>query len=261
MSSSRYRAQVTQIDTTATVDTPELVRFRFRLAGPGPRAVAWLVDFGVMSTLFAVGFVVAQSFAVVEGLGGVGRGLLALLAFGLQWLYGVVFEVLWSGRTPGKAVMSLRVVRADGSPGRFPDFLLRNLLRFVDFLPAAFGLGVLVMAMDGKLRRIGDLVGGTIVVVEQRTHVLAAVPIVPPVTSEERQALPARVDLSRSEVRAIEALLRRRSRLTDERAEELAAFFAPEVTRRTGIEADSAERVLTLAYARVTGRDRDEEPA
>ncbi len=250
-----------QIDTTATVDTPELVRFRFRLAGPGPRAVAWLVDVAVMLTAFVAITMVVQAFAVIEGVAELGQGLALLLAFAMQWLYGAVFETLWGGRTPGKSVMSLRVVRADGSPGRFPDFLLRNLLRFVDFLPIAFGLGVLVMTIDERLRRIGDLVGGTIVVVEQRTHVLPAVPIVPPVTPEERQALPARVDLTRAEVRAIESLLRRRSRLTDERAEELSAFFAPEVTRRTGIEADSAERVLTLAYARVTGRDRDGEDA
>ena len=252
---------MTQIDTTATVDTPELVRFRFRLAGPGPRAVAFLVDLAVMVIVFVTGSLVVQTFAVVEGIAEVGQGLLLLLAFAMQWLYGAVFETLWEGRTPGKMVMGLRVVRVDGSPGRFSDFLLRNLMRFVDFVPVGFGLGVLVMTIDDRLRRIGDLVAGTIVVVEQRTHVLPAVPIVPPVTPEERQSLPARVELARSEIRAIESLLRRRSRLTDERAEELASFFAPEVTRRTGIEAYSAERVLTLAYARATGRDRPaEEP-
>lgn len=247
------------LDTTATVDTPELVRFRFRLAGPGPRAVAWMIDFAVMTTVVVGGSVVVSAFSVIEGVAELGQGLIMLLLFAMNWLYGAIFETLWSGRTPGKALLNLRVVRADGAPGRFPDFLLRNLLRYVDFLPAAFGLGILVMTVDDKLRRIGDLVGGTIVVAEQRTRVLAAVPIVPPVSDEERQALPARVDLSRSEVRAIEALLRRRTQLSDERAEELATFFAPEVTERTGIEAKTAERVLTLAYARATGRDRDAE--
>jgi len=245
------------LDTTATVDTPELVRFRFRLAGPGPRAAAWLIDVALMSALFVGAVVVIELLSVVEGLAGIGQGVLLLVLFTMQWLYGALFETMWGGRTPGKAALNLRVVRADGSPGRFPDFLLRNLLRSVDFLPVGFGLGILVMTIDGRLRRIGDLVGGTLVVVEQRTRVLAAVPLEPPVTPEERQSLPARVELSRSEVRAIEALLRRRSKLTDERTEELANFFAPEVTERTGIEAPSSERVLTLAYARITGRDHD----
>jgi len=253
--------QVMLLDTTATVDTPELVRFRFRLAGPGPRAVAWAVDVGLMLTMFTGLYIVVGVLSVVEGVAEYGEGVLMVVIFAMQWLYGAIFETLWGGRTPGKAMMNLRVVRTDGSPGRPPDYLLRNLLRFVDFLPMGFGLGVLVMTLDDRLRRIGDLVGGTMVVFERRTRVLPAVPIVPPVTPEERQALPARVELSRSEVRTIEALLRRRARLTDERAEELASFFAPEVIERAGIEAPTAERVLTLAYARVTGRDHEESEA
>lgn len=247
------------LDTTATVDTPELVRFRFRLAGPGPRAVAWFVDVGLMFSVTFVAMVIIDVFSLIEGGQDLGMGLLLVLLFVMQWLYGAIFETAMGGQTPGKRALSLRVVRADGSPGRFPDFLLRNLIRSVDFLPVGFGLGVLVMAMDGRLRRLGDLVGGTVVVSEERTRVLASVPISPPVSVEERQALPARVDLSKAEVRAIEAFLRRRSQLTTERAEELAHFFAPEVTERTGIEAPTSERVITLAYARAMGRDREDD--
>ncbi|MEN0063685.1 MAG: RDD family protein [Myxococcota bacterium] len=247
------------LDTTATVDTPELVRFRFRLAGPGPRAIAWAIDIAVMTVVVLFAVTAVLMLSIIEGFGELGMGLLLVLVFALQWLYGAFFETLWGGQTPGKRALGLRVVRADGSPGRFPDFLLRNLLRSVDFLPVAFAGAVLVMTFDKRLRRIGDLVGGTIVIAEQRTRVLAAVPIVPPVTEAERQALPARVDLDKSELRAIEALLRRRSQISNERAEELAGFFAPEVTERTGIEAPTAERVLTLAYARVMGRDRPED--
>jgi len=92
------------------------------------------------------------------GLEGIGTGLLFLGLFVLQWLYGAIFETALSGRTPGKMAMMLRVVRSDGSPGRFPDFLLRNLLRGVDALPAVglptFGLAVFVMAIDPRLRRL-----------------------------------------------------------------------------------------------------------
>lgn len=245
------------LDTTAAVDTPERVRFRYRLAGPGQRGAAWFIDFLIRLVVFVVLLFGFGILLAVPGIGGLGMGLLLLIAFLLEWFYGVFFETVLAGRTPGKMVLNLRVVRGDGSPGRFPDFLLRNLLRGVDFLPMLFGIGVLTMLIDRRMRRIGDLVAGTVVVTEEKAAMLGGVSIDPPVTEEERLALPARVELKREEIALIEEFLRRRRRLGADRAEELAWLFGPAVTERTGIEAPTWERVLTLAYARATGKDRD----
>jgi uncharacterized RDD family membrane protein YckC len=244
------------LDTTATVQTPERVSFRYRLAGPGQRAIAWVVDTFIEIALVFALLVLAIVLAGVEGLGGIGVGLFLVGTFVVQWMYGVTFETLWSGRTPGKRLLDLRVVRADGAPARFPDFLLRNLLRAVDFLPLLFGVGVVVMAVDPRMRRIGDLVAGTVVVAEDKANVLVHVPLRPPVTDDERQGMPAGVALRPDELRAIEAFLRRRARLSDERAEELARYLGPELSRRTGVVAPSWERVLALVWARATGADR-----
>jgi uncharacterized RDD family membrane protein YckC len=255
---ARRHRPVETIDTTATVETPERVRFRHRLAGPGQRGAAWLIDTVIQLLAVMAAAVAVALVSVLPAVGEIGAGLLMLALFAVQWLYGVFFETLMSGRTPGKAVLELRVVREDGAPARFPDLLLRNLVRAADFLPAAFGLGVLVMALDPKMRRIGDQVAGTVVIAENRSSVLSAVRIEPPVSEEERQALPARVDLWPEELEVIESFLRRRRRLADQRAQELAAQLGPALSARTGITSDSAgwERVLTLAYARATGRDR-----
>jgi uncharacterized RDD family membrane protein YckC len=248
--------EVERLDTTAAVETPERVRFRYRLAGPGQRAAAWLTDAAIQALVAGVVAVVLGLFSALPGVGGIGTGLLLVALFALQWLYGVFFEFVLSGRTPGKVLLELRVVRADGSPARFPDLLLRNLLRTADFLPAFFGLGVLVMTVDRRMRRLGDLVGGTVVVAEDRTGMLGTVRIDPPVTEEERQAMPARIDLRPDELEVLEAFLRRRPQLTRELSEELARWFAPELAKRTGLVAESNERILSLAYARATGKDR-----
>lgn len=244
------------LDTTATVETPERVRFRYRLAGPGRRGLAWLLD-GVLRLMFlaAVALVVA-ALSGTPTLMNVGLGVLSVIVFAVDWLYGAVFETLLGGRTPGKLALSLRVVHEDGSPATFPDYLLRNLLRAVDFVPALFGLGVLVMAIDPRFRRIGDWAAGTVVVVEDKAAVLGRVAVDPPVTEAERRALPPRVDLRRDEIEVIEAFLRRRRYLTATRAEELAAYLGPALAARTGVTAPSWERVLALAYARATGKDR-----
>ena len=244
------------LDTTATIETPERVSFRYRLAGPGQRSVAWIIDLAFQILVIALVVVLLLPLGLAAGLEGVGAGLQYLAMFVVQWFYGVVFETLLAGRTPGKLLLDLRVVRVDGSPGRFPDYLLRNLMRFADFLPVAFGIGVLTMAMDPRLRRLGDLVAGTVVVAEDKANMLGDVVLEPPVSEAERRALPPRIELSHDDLQVIEAFLRRRPKLSDDRAEELARLLGPALSERTGVEAPSWERVLTLAWARATGRDR-----
>jgi hypothetical protein len=175
--------------------------------------------------------------------------------FALEWVYGAFFETLLSGRTPGKWALSLRVVRADGGPASLQDFVLRNLLRAVDWLPFGFAFGLATMLVDDRLRRMGDVVAGTIVVIEEPSSRLGVLVVEPPVSDTERQALPARVDLSRDERLAIEAWMRRRRTLNPERVEELAALLGPALSARTGVTAASWTRVLVLAWARSAGRD------
>lgn len=246
------------LDTTATVITPERVPFRYRLAGPGPRAMAWAIDAMLRLVLLLFLVALATLAALLPGLGEGSVGPLLVGAFLLEWWYGAILETLLQGRTPGKWALGLRVVRVDGAPARFPDFVLRNLLRGVDFLPGFYAFGAAVMVADERLRRLGDLVAGTVVVREDRAEVLERVSLEPPVTEEERRSLPARVPLDRGELAVIESFLRRRSKLAPLRVEELAAQLGPKLSERTGITAPTWERVLVLAYARATGRDRGE---
>ena len=210
----------------------------------------------------------APFIALDETLAGASMGVILVVLFVLEWFYGVIFEVALQGRTPGKMAMKLRVVRVDGSPVRVPDVVLRNLVRAVDYLPVlaplggglvavpTFGIAIGAMLVDRKLRRIGDMVGGTVVIVDISERMHAGAVIDPPVTEEERQQLPAQVSLSRDELQVLEAFVRRRKKLSAERAEELAELFGPALSERTGVHAGSWERVLVLAYARATGKDR-----
>lgn len=245
------------IDTTATVTTPERVSFRYRVAGPAQRGTALLIDL-TLQVAIVFGILLVFGVAAVVWDEGASAGIIFLAMFVVQWLYGVIFETLFSGQTPGKRALDLRVVRTDGSPARFPEFLLRNLVRAADFLPLGHATGFAVMAVDSRFRRLGDLVAGTVVITELRGRIPEPIVIQPPVSEAERQALPARVELRPDEIDVIEQLLRRRKLLNPERAEELAEQFAPALSARTGIVAPTHERVLVLAYARATGRDRAE---
>lgn len=260
---------MTLLDTLASIETPERVAFRYELAGPGRRSVAWAIDAAIRAAAIsgAVLAAVLVSASSPRALGDASVGLLLVALFVLEWCYGIAFEYALQGRTPGKIVVGVRVVRVDGSPASLADLVLRNLLRAVDYLPMwplaaelpmlmlpTFGVGAAVALFDPRLRRVGDLVAGTIVVVESARRLAASVPIEPPLTDAERGALPPRIDLSSEELKAIEALLRRRRTLSAGRAEEIASLLGPTLAARTGISAPSALRTLTLAYARATQR-------
>jgi hypothetical protein len=177
-----------------------------------------------------------------------------VVVFLVEWVYYVLFEALWSGRTPGKRVLSLRVVTEGGHPLRFGDSLLRNLVRAADILPFAYAIGLVVMGRDARFRRLGDLVAGTLVIHEHEVVLAAPLRLVPPPTHAELGALPQRLPLSGDEVDAIELFLRRASALAPLRAAELADMVAPVFARRLGIRYADPTRFLGVLHYRARER-------
>jgi uncharacterized RDD family membrane protein YckC len=236
-----------QLDNTAEVETPELVRFRYRVAGPVRRALAYLVDLLIRAALLALLWVIASLALGNEGKASV--GVMLLIVFLLEWGYYVAFETMRDGRSPGKRALSLRVVKDGGFPIGFIDSVLRNLLRAADFLPVGYVLGVLLMAGDSRFRRIGDRVAGTLVVLEERVNVGAPVALDPPATTDELERLPPRPQLSAAEREALDLFVRRTD-LTKIRRIELAETVAPALARRLGARFDDPVRFLALLHHR-----------
>jgi uncharacterized RDD family membrane protein YckC len=152
------------------IETPDHVVLRYDLAGAGNRGFAAVLDF-LIATLIAVSLVVLMGLAAA-GLGPFVAGGLTLVGTPLIiWAYFILLEWLWNGQTIGKRAFRLRVITEDGSPASFTAVLIRNLLRLVDFLPAFYGLGVLVIVVSPKSQRLGDLAAGTYVVRAPRPRV------------------------------------------------------------------------------------------
>jgi uncharacterized RDD family membrane protein YckC len=243
------------LDTSIDVETPERVRFSFRLAGPSQRAAAYLIDLLVRLAVLMAVSVGAAVLGLFSGgaLGGAGMGLVMLAFFVIEWGYYVVCERVMNGRSIGKRVLHLRVVRSDGLPIGFTESVLRNLLRAADFLPFGYALGVLVTAIDPCFRRLGDLAASTMVVVERRQPVLPAVEIRPAVQPRELEAIPQKPPLNQDEVEAIELFLRRVPDLNLSRGQELAELVAPVFANRMQLGYRNATRLLALLYHRARG--------
>lgn len=241
------------IDTSAEVETPEHVRFHHHLAGPARRAIAYLIDLVIRGAILFFIALVGGIAGITAGddFRGITTGLWYVIVFAFEWGYYVLWETIWSGRSPGKRAMRLRVITDTGRPLHFLDSILRNLLRAADFLPFAYALGLLVMGRDRRFRRLGDMVAGTMVVVEERHEVGDALHLHPAPTARELASLPQRIPLSGEEIEALELYLRRVPRLHPARAEELAEIVAPALARHVGVRfRGDARRFLEVLYHR-----------
>ena len=154
------------------IDTPEQVELEFAVAGIGSRFVAILLDHLVQAgILFLLFFAWVFLFgALANRTSGIGKWLVAAfiaMYFLVIWGYFTLFEAFWNGQTLGKRVMKLRVIKDSGRQITFFEALSRNLLRFVDYLPALYLAGVITMLCTKRHQRLGDLAAGTIVVHER----------------------------------------------------------------------------------------------
>ena len=211
-----------------SVATPEGVTLEVTLAGVGSRFVAGVIDqllrWSLLLALITLLAILGDGLGD-DGLSGAGTVAIIVAIFFVQFGYDVLFEVLASGRTPGKRWTGLRVVKKGGTPIGFLASCLRNIMRIVDSLPGFYLVGILSVMFTANNQRLGDLAAGTIVVRERRQS--TALP--PHAASGPAPADSALYDVSAvsaEEVATVRRFLDRRAALTPEARDRLARDMA-----------------------------------
>lgn len=164
-------------------ETPENVLVTYRLAGFGSRFIAYLIDQLALLALYLVAAVVVAVIAYNQAAtwpGALGRKmgegpsvwvsflLIAIVSLTLvnAAAYGLM-ELCLHGRTLGKKLLGLRVVKANGFNLDATAVLLRNVARLLDLallLPPVMLPTLFVAFATAKRQRLGDLLAGTLVV-------------------------------------------------------------------------------------------------
>jgi uncharacterized RDD family membrane protein YckC len=110
------------LDDELVIETPERVELHYVLASVGNRFLAAAIDHLIQVIAMVLIVVAAAALSDWRLFGSMGMwtaALTVLAVFAVYWGYFVAFETFWSGQTPGKRIMRLRVVREDGRPVRF----------------------------------------------------------------------------------------------------------------------------------------------
>ncbi|SHG95958.1 RDD family protein [Flagellimonas flava] len=146
------------------IETAQNVSITQNTSNLGERMLAYLIDsfvIGVYTILIFILLIslemdIADQWAIYL--------ILSLPAF----LYYLLFETFSDGKTIGKGLMSLRVVKLDGSKPNFANYFVRWVLRIIDVALTSGGGAVLTILIRGKGQRLGDIAAGTTVISEKK---------------------------------------------------------------------------------------------
>ncbi|GGV81965.1 MULTISPECIES: RDD family protein [Streptomyces] len=146
--------------------TGEAVALELRPARLPSRALAVVLDLAVALLVYVV--VTLALTVATASLDEAARVAVSIASFLLVLVGGpIAVETLSHGRSLGKLVFGLRVVRDDGGSIRFRHALVRGAVGVVEIL-VSFGVVACVASLvSARGRRLGDVFAGTLVVRER----------------------------------------------------------------------------------------------
>lgn len=241
----------------------------------------------ILTVLFTASFIFAflSGFLVQLGLGpvlqefsGIFAGIILISIFFAYWLYWGYWESLFNGQTIAKRMMGLRVVTKNGHPITAMQGTVRTVLRAIEMLPLipnvffielfsmtetfsssgepevvniipTFFVAFLMMAFTSRFQRLGDIVCGTMVIIERRSFLFAST--LPQVEDERTPLLaefiPPNFVVSREMMLALHAYVNRRRQFSPQRRKDIARHLAEPLIAKFGLPNDTSYDLMLCA--------------
>ncbi len=222
-----------EFEDRLTIATPEGVDLELTLAGVGSRFTSALLDYLIqLVILIALALVLGLGVGLKANQSGYATAIWVVLGFLLFVGYDIAFEVLASGRTPGKRLNGLRVVLENGGPITFPASAVRNVLRVIDLLPGTYLVGIVSILVSSRNQRLGDHAAGTLVVRERK--MLAPDLVLRSYRGDVHAPAWDTSAIRADELTAVRAFLARRDSLTADARAQLALALASRLRPKLG---------------------------
>lgn len=153
------------------INTTQNVTIEYELAKLRERGLAWLLDVAIVLVGYFVFFQFVRAI-LGDWLFEESGWAIAIVLFPVlvYFLYNIFFEIWNIGQTPGKMVMSIKVVRLDGKDPEWSDVVLRAVMHLVDSLFSFSVIGAMLIKTTAKSQRFGDMAANTTVIKIQSTQ-------------------------------------------------------------------------------------------
>ncbi len=163
------------------IGTPFNIDLEFEIAEFHKRLFAYIIDF-VLLVIYLYSMKTLFKGFGLDSEAGFGPDVLAIST--PMFLYSLLTELWMNGQTVGKKIMNIRVISLEGGEPTFGQYLTRWITRFWEW-PFLFGYivfsdvmliayimstgfagiaVVVIIAVNSKSQRLGDLAAGTVVV-------------------------------------------------------------------------------------------------
>lgn len=187
------------------INTTQNVKINFNLASIGERMLGAAIDEVIkiaylIFMIFIFTEVISLDTMFSDNWSKMGFFSFIMLPF---MLYSLVLESVFDGQTIGKRVMKTKVVKIDGYQASFGDYLIRWIMRLVEFY-AALLIGILALILNKNTQRIGDMAAGTAVINLQNKFTIKST-ILENINEEYQPIYPLVIKLSDNDARIIKS--------------------------------------------------------
>lgn len=145
------------------INTTQNVNLNYIIVSIGERILAFFIDAFILYLYSILVNLVGEAIGYVYDDRWTQRGLVALI-FLPAMFYSLLMHTIFNGRTAGKMLLKMRVVKVDGSPVHWSNYLVRWMLRLVDIWLFMGSIGILTILFSERKQRLGDAAAGTVVI-------------------------------------------------------------------------------------------------
>lgn len=187
-----------------SIQTTQNVSIEQDKAGVGSRILAFMVDLMII-IVYSIGVGFALDFW-----GGFDNEWINIIFYFPVFFYDLYMEILNNGKSLGKMVLGIQVVRLDGSAPTIGGYILRWIIRPIDILLSG-AVAIICIALTENGQRLGDLAAGTTVVRIKKTEKVSRLQLVEKMEDNYEPLFPEVKVLTDKDVAIIKESLRMRA--------------------------------------------------